>query len=296
MVNSMTGFSAHSAAGAGHSWAWDLRAVNGKGLDLRLRLPDWVDGLEPQARKVLSGTLARGSVTLSLRVTVDQADSDLRLNKDALARALTGLAQVNAAATERGVSLAAPSAVDILNLRGVQEAGAAPENLTALRKALLADLDVLVERFQAMRASEGAALQALVVGQLQTISGLIDQARSTADATQDGIADKLRLAVDRLLNTTDALDAGRLEQEVALIAVKADITEELDRLTAHVSAAQDLLTQSGGIGRKLDFLCQEFNREANTLCSKSQSVALTRIGLDLKTVIDQMREQVQNIE
>ncbi|MEL6522797.1 MAG: YicC/YloC family endoribonuclease [Pseudomonadota bacterium] len=296
MVNSMTGFSARSAQAEGYSWSWELRSVNGKGLDLRLRLPDWIEGLEPLVRRALSAAIGRGNISLSLRIAADESATIPKLNTEALDRVLAGLAQIQATATAQGLVLAPPSPVDILNQRSVQEMGTDPANTADLRGTLVKDLAQLIEQFQQMRANEGQALQGLVRGHLATITELIADARTSAEATQSGLKDKVRQSVERLLEASDGLEAGRLEQELALIAVKSDVTEELDRLNAHVEASGALLENTDSIGRKLDFLCQEFNREANTLCSKSQSVELTRIGLDLKTVIDQMREQVQNIE
>jgi uncharacterized protein (TIGR00255 family) len=195
-----------------------------------------------------------------------------------------------------GVTLGQASAADVLAVRGVVEQGAAEVDMTALRSAILADLPALLSDFNAMRAAEGAALAGILSAQIGRIADLVTQAKSAALARQDDAALALRDAVARILTQTDAADPARLAQELALLAVKTDITEEIDRLTAHLEAARALLADSGPIGRKFDFLVQEFLREANTLCAKAQSIALTRIGLDLKIVIDQMREQVQNVE
>jgi uncharacterized protein (TIGR00255 family) len=295
---SMTGFAARRGAGAGYAWAWDLRAVNGKGFDLRLRLPEWIDGLELAVRAELQKRVTRGNVTLTLKVAQDDGrdTAAFQLNPVTLAAALSALGAVEAAAMAAGVTLRQPTAADVLTLRGVLDAPAQEMDTTPLRQALLADLPALLADFTAMRVAEGAALASILTAQVGQIASLTDAARAETATRAETQAQTLRDSVARLLAVTDAPDPARLAQELALIAVKTDVTEELDRLTAHVAAARTMLADTAPIGRKLDFLMQEFMREANTLCSKAQSLGLTRIGLDLKTVIDQMREQVQNVE
>ena len=295
---SMTGFAARRGSSAGYSWTWDLRSVNGKGLDLRLRVPDWIDGLELALRADLQKEILRGNVNLTLKVTQDEGrdDTAFRLNDRMLGAALEALSQVEMAAMTAGLTLRQPTAADVLTLRGVIDAGAQETDPAPLRLALLADVPALVADFTAMRATEGAALAAVLTAQLDRIGGLTAEAATEVAARSARQADTLRDAVARVLAVTETVDPARLAQELALLAVKTDVTEELDRLAAHVAAARGHLAETGSIGRKLDFLMQEFMREANTLCAKAQSLALTRIGLDLKTVIDQMREQVQNVE
>ncbi len=299
MTLSMTGFAAAKGQGLGHGWAWDLRAVNGKGLDLRLRVPDWIDGLEVAVRADLGKAVARGNVSLSLRVN-REAGSDSsdgpRVNAATLSAVLRALAQVEQAAMTAGVTLAQATAADVLAVRGVLDATQQDEDTAPLRALILADLPGLIAAFNTMRAAEGAALQAVIAAQLDRIETLTAQAKFEAEARRDASGALLREALAKVMANADGVDETRLAQELALIAVKNDVTEELDRLTAHVAAARDLLAESGPVGRKFDFLMQEFMREANTLCSKAQALTLTRIGLDLKTVIDQMREQVQNVE
>jgi uncharacterized protein (TIGR00255 family) len=295
---SMTGFAARRGAALGYAWAWDLRSVNGKGLDLRLRLPDWVEGLETAVRAELQKALTRGNVSLTLKLAQDGGAeaAAFRLNPQQLAAALAALARVEAAAVAAGVALRQPSTAEVLTLRGVLDQTQTDQDSAPLRDALLADLPALIAEYAAMRAGEGAALARVLTGQLDRIAALTAEAQqdlATRAATQ---AEALRDALTRVMAATDAVDEARLAQELALLAVKTDVTEELDRLTAHVAAARALVADPAPVGRKLDFLMQEFMREANTLCSKAQSLGLTRIGLDLKTVIDQMREQVQNVE
>lgn len=298
MTISMTGFASRKGQGAGHGWTWDLRSVNGKGLDLRLRVPDWIDGLELALRAELAKALGRGNVSLSLKVVrEDEGGAEgLQINPVALGAVLQALAAVEDAAMLAGVTLGQPTAADVLATKGVLELGSAEVDTAALRAAILADLPALLAEFNAMRAAEGAALALVIGAQLDRVAGLVTDARAAVAARAEDAASALRAGVARILGAVDAVDEGRLAQELALLAVKSDVTEEIDRLTAHVDAARALLAEPGPVGRKFDFLVQEFLREANTLCSKAQSLALTRIGLDLKTVIDQMREQVQNLE
>jgi uncharacterized protein (TIGR00255 family) len=297
MIVSMTGFAARRGQGAGAAWHWEVRSVNGKGLDLRLRLPEWIDGLEPLLRAELSRRVQRGNVSLTLKLTREAGAEPLRINRAVLASVLSGLAEVTEAAAMRGLVLDAPSAAEVLGLRGVLDQGVAEEDDTEpLRSALMADLPPLLEAFSTARAAEGAALAAVLGAQIDLIAALTADAATEAALRREAMGQTLRDSLARVLANTAGLDETRLAQELALIAVKADVTEELDRLTAHIAAARALLADPGPVGRRFDFLTQEFNREANTLCSKAQSIALTRIGLDLKTVIDQMREQVQNVE
>ncbi len=297
-IRSMTGFAVRRGQGAdGSAWAWEMRAVNGRGFDLRLRLPEGIDGLEAGARKLVGAAVTRGSVTLSLRLERATGAAVARVDPQALSAALAALQQVRRGAEAEGLVLAPPAATDILALRGVLDtSGAVAPDMAALGADLLADLPALIGEFDAMRCQEGAALAAILTAQIDRIAALTVAAGAALGPRRAHLAEALREGLARLSETAPAADPARLEQELALLYVKSDVTEELDRLRAHVQAARGHLAQGGPVGRKLDFLTQEFNREANTLCSKAQSAELTRIGLDLKAVIDQMREQVQNVE
>ncbi|WP_204114249.1 YicC/YloC family endoribonuclease [Shimia biformata] len=292
----MTGFATQKGALGPHSWTWDMRAVNSKGLDLRLRVPDWIEGLEPAIRAELGKRLGRGSVSLGLRVQRDEAEGALTLNAAQLSRVLDAIAETEAEAAKRDISLSTSKASDIIALRGVLDAPSDDQDTAALKAAMLAELPEVIDAFLAMRRTEGAALAAVLTEQLDRIAALTEDAAAMLEDRQTEMAANLKKNLARVLDNTDGMDEARLAQELALIAVKSDVTEEIDRLRAHVGAARDLLTQGSPVGRKLDFLMQEFNREANTLCSKAQNSDLTAIGLDLKVVIDQMREQVQNVE
>ena len=296
MLYSMTGFASGKGAQDGHGWMWELRSVNGKGLDLRLRVPDWVDGLETALRARLSQALGRGNVTLSLKLQAEDQAGTLALNAAQAEAVLRAMAAVEARALEMGLSLAPATAADVLIQRGVMEQGLDPADTGALTKNLLADFETVLASFLEMRANEGRALAALLAAHLNEIARLTDAADAAAEARRGEMADAFRAALARIMDNSDGADEARLAQELAMLAVKADVTEEIGRLRAHVAAARELLAAGSPIGRKLDFLSQEFNREANTLCSKAQNTGLTAIGLELKAVIDQLREQVQNVE
>jgi uncharacterized protein (TIGR00255 family) len=292
----MTGFAAAKGESGGWNWAWDIRSVNARGLDIRMRLPDWIEGLEPALRPMIQKALARGNVSLSLKVQTEGSDVGGTLNATALSQALSMLAEVEHEAQSRGISLTPATPADLLNLRGVIDTASSDQDTGPLRDALVAELPGLLQAFNAMRAAEGAMLEKVLRDQVDQIETLTEAATKEAVNRREEMAASFRANLARILENADGADPDRVAQELAVIAVKTDITEELDRLRAHVKAARDLLATKEPVGRKLDFLTQEFNREANTLCSKAQSAELTRIGLDLKHVIDQMREQVQNVE
>jgi uncharacterized protein (TIGR00255 family) len=296
MIKSMTGFASASGGEGPFKWGWEVRSVNGRGLDLRLRVPDWVDGLETGLRKKLGETAARGNVTCNLHLTREGGAGALEVNEAQLRVVLEALQKIEARAMDEGVSLAPSKATDIVTMRGVLEQATFEDDAAALCAVLLADADRILADFDAMRTNEGAVLEKVLSAQLNEVADLTEQAAALAARRKDEMTQTLRTNLARVMDNLDGADADRIAQELAMIAVKADITEEIDRLGAHVTAARDLLATGGPVGRKLDFLMQEFNREANTLCSKAQMKELTTVGLALKAVIDQMREQVQNVE
>ena len=296
-IRSMTGFASGQGRLGVHSWSWEMRSVNAKGLDLRLRVPDWLDGLEVHLCKVMGNTLARGNVSLGLRISRgEEAAGTLTLNKPLLASVLTALAEAEALAQSAGVDLSVTSGADLLSIRGVLETTAIEDDPAPLVAELKKEFESLVSEFVQMRETEGAALEQVLRNQLAEVSRLTQFAADSAEARKPLVAAALKANLAKVLENADGADANRVAQELAMLAVKSDVTEEIDRLAAHVAAAEDLLATGGAVGRKFDFLMQEFNREANTLCSKALNSDLTSVGLELKAVIDQMREQVQNIE
>ncbi len=293
----MTGFASGQGEGLGFRWSWDIRSVNGRGLELRFRLPDWIDGLEAKLREILGAQVKRGNVTVSLRLnSLGHQDGNVRLNEEQMQGILEAMLKIEDQASAMGLSLAPANAAQIVGQKGVLEVEQSTPDTDTLRAQLIAEFQDLTKDFVQSRQGEGAALTDIITGQIAQIADLTGQAADLAEARKDEQADKLKTQLARVVQNVDEVDPARIAQELALIAVKSDVTEEIDRLQAHIATAGDLMGQDGAIGRKLDFLMQEFNREANTLCSKSGSPALTTVGLELKTVIDQMREQVQNLE
>jgi len=297
MVNSMTGFASVKGRTGDMSWGWELRSVNARGLDIRVRTPERVEGLEPMIRAEIARRVSRGSLTLTLRLQREGGDGAERLDRAQLDTVLAALAEVEAAAGRAGLALRAASPAEILALRGVMGAASEdPAEDAVLVAALRPSLSELLDSFAEMRAAEGRELARLLAQRLEDLRRLVTAARETAELRSAEMAQNFSAALARILDNAEGADPDRVAQELAVLAVKADVSEELDRLDAHVTAAEKLLAAEGAVGRKLDFLMQEFNREANTLCSKSGHSALTAVGLDLKAVIDQMREQVQNVE
>ena len=296
MANSMTGFATLGGEDLGWTWVWEIRSVNARGFDLRLRLPDWLDGLDQKVRGAIGKAVARGSVSISLRLSKAESGPAEAVDPDALAQVVGQLTKVTEAAEQAGLSLAATSAAEILSLRGVLKSDAKHEDPGALVQAVTKDLHVVLAAFNDMRQGEGRALLDVLSKQLDHIEELTKAAADVAHARKAEWDARLKENLARVIDLAEGADPDRVAQELAMMVVKSDVTEELDRLSAHVEAARKLLTSNAPIGRKLDFLSQEFNREANTICSKAQSTDLTQIGLDLKAVIDQMREQVQNVE
>ena len=290
----MTGFARAQGGDDRVSWTWELRSVNSRGLDQRYRLPGGWEALEPELRLLAGETLSRGSLQANLTVKAARAPAKLTVNRAVLD-------QLVALAKELETELpAAPARLDgLLGLRGVLEEIEEEESeelQTLRRKAVRDGFAEALDALAAMRGQEGARLQTLVESHLERIVELEAAARATAASQPAAIKARLQALLAELLGAEPALPEERLAQEAALLVGKADVREELDRLAAHIAASRDLLQEGGAVGRRLDFLCQEFNREANTLCSKSADVELTRIGLELKGAIEQLREQIQNLE
>lgn len=291
-VQSMTGFARADGQAAGAPLAWELRSVNGKGLEVRLRLPPGLDRLEATVRQDIQKRFARGNIQATLTLSRPPSAAAPAVNEALLA---------DLAALSRRIAEAhglAPASVDgLLSLRGVMdqpETELNEDDRAALDAAILSTLDQALTALTAARLAEGAALAPVLLGHVDTIERLTGEAE--ADPARDPATIRARLAEQVRLLAGAGLDEARLHAEAAFLATKADIREELDRLRAHVDAARTLIAAGGPAGRKLDFLSQEFIRESNTLCSKSNAASITTIGLALKAVVDQFREQVQNLE
>jgi uncharacterized protein (TIGR00255 family) len=291
----MTGFGRGQGVLEAHAWVWEVRSVNARGLDVRCRLPSGFEGLEPPIRQRLGARLKRGNVSTALTLLQGGGGGQIQINADVLEQILT----VVAALQQRLPQSPPPTIEGILALRGVvetQDAIPSGEARAGLDAAVLASLEPVIEALVQQRRSEGGRLATVLGQHLDRIEELCRRAAALAAAQPAAIQARLEEQLSVLLAGQPALTADRLAQEVALLATRADVREELDRLRAHHQQAAALLAGTTPVGRQLDFLCQEFNREANTLCSKSADIELTRVGLELKGVIDQLREQVQNIE
>jgi uncharacterized protein (TIGR00255 family) len=295
LTASMTGFARAQGEAGAVSWVWELRSVNGKGFDCKLRLPGGLDGLEVPLRELAGKVLKRGNVTGTLTVKREAAagmtaDPVALERMKALAMALAD--SIPGAPPPRAELLLALPGV----MRSVNSLEDSPEDQAELAAAVKGGFEAALAGLVAARAAEGARLAEIAAGLLEEIAALREAAAAEA-ALQPGLhMARLQAQLAEILGGITGLPEERIAQEIALLTTKSDVREELDRLCAHIAAARALLAQGVGIGRKLDFLMQEFNREANTLCSKSASLALTSIGLSLKAAIEQLREQVQNIE
>jgi uncharacterized protein (TIGR00255 family) len=293
-LSSMTGFARADGAHGSYRWTWELKSVNGKGLEIRLRLPPGWDAVEVPVRARAAEALSRGTVYATLSTSREGAAPVVRVNEPVLAAVLSAIRDV------AGRIDAEPASVDgILGFKGVIEVideVESEDERRAAEAAFVAGFARAAGGLAEMRRHEGAALGAVLIQRLDEIAVLTARAEAAPGRKAEAIRERLREQIASLLDASDRFDADRLHQEAILIAAKVDVREELDRLVAHVAQGRRLLSEGGAVGRRLDFLAQELNREANTLCSKSNDVELTNIGLELKSVVEQFREQVQNLE
>jgi uncharacterized protein (TIGR00255 family) len=294
----MTGYARAQGADGRRRWVWEARSVNGRNLEIRCRVPPGFDRLENPARTAVAAKLKRGNVSLTLTIASEHQQKPLRINRTLLGELGTLVAEVR-----KSTGATAPTADGLLRVRGVIEeedqGEEGEEALAVLDKALAATLEETLKALVAARATEGASLDKVLGGHVGEIEGLCRRAAERAQTQIATIRTRFAGQLAELLERAPALSEERFAQEVALLVGKADVREELDRLAAHIVQARGLLAEAkpdNPVGRKFDFLCQEFNREANTLCSKSADIELTRIGIDLKGAIERMREQVQNVE
>jgi uncharacterized protein (TIGR00255 family) len=293
-IASMTGFAREAGVTGPYQWAWEIKTVNGRGLEVRVRVPSGLDAIGEEARSQILKALTRGQGQLNLSLTKASSAPKLRVNEDVLQSLLVAVGNLTLPANVQPASLDG-----LLSVRGVVELdddAFDPAQDETLVQALKAGIGPLIDALKTARRTEGRALAAVLRQHLDTIARLVDEADAAPARKPEAIRARLEAQIEELLVGKAALEPARLHQEAVLIAARADIREELDRLRAHVDAARGLLEDGGAVGRRLDFLSQEFGREANTLCAKANDVSLSRIGLDLKVVIEQFREQVQNVE
>ena len=293
-VQSMTGFARSETVWDGARFVWEIRSVNGKGLDIRLRLPSGFENLEPAVRKAISDRFTRGNLQITLQAGEGAAAVEAVVNEDALEAVL---ALVDRLADR--IDAQKPTLDGILNIRGIlelREPELDPAQRAERDAAILSGLSEAAEALAAMRKREGAELVRVLSGQIDRIADLAEAVENSPARSPDAIRTRLAEQVSALLEAHQGLDMDRIHMEAAILATKADLREEIDRLKTHVGAVRELLAEGGPVGRRLDFLAQEFNRETNTICSKSNAAPVTAIGLDLKVLIDQFREQIQNLE
>jgi uncharacterized protein (TIGR00255 family) len=294
----MTGYARAQGTDDRRRWVWEARSVNGRNLEIRCRVPQGFDRLENPSRTAVGNRLKRGNVSLTLTLTSEQTGKPLRINRGLLAELALLVEEVR-----KGTGAAAPTADGLLRVRGVieeeSETAETEEAIAALDRAISQTLDEALRALVAARAAEGKALNTVIDRHVVEIEGLCGRAAERATAQIGTLRARFESQLGELLERAPPLSEERFAQEVALLVGKADVREELDRLSAHIAQARTLLAEARAdnpVGRKFDFLCQEFNREANTLCSKSADIELTRIGIDLKGAIERLREQVQNVE
>ena len=293
MLRSMTGISTLSGSSGPYDWSMELRGVNNKGLDIRARVPEWLVGLDQEVRKTISSVIKRGSIQFNLKISLSDGVNDRKIDLERLDNILSNVATISKVAEEKGLVISPISLTDISVQHGFIDFESSEEHKVSVTKAIISHLPRLIEDFQKVRSAEGKTLQKVLQ------SGVIKMERHLT-ACSAAIAKRpleFKVSFEKAIqNLKQEIQPDRLAQELAILAVKSDVTEEIDRLKAHIDAANTLLKSHNPVGRKFDFLMQEFNRETNTLCAKSNSKELTAIGIEMKVTIDQMREQVQNVE
>jgi len=297
MVNSMTGFASLEWISEDVNYSLELKSVNGRGLDIRSRFPEGFDALEAQFKSNLAGVLNRGNISLNLRKDSKKTDESFQINRNFLKSVLISQEVIQKEAENRGISLAASKASDYLKIKGVLEYVNLEELVfEKVTESLLTNFNKVLANFLESRALEGAELKNILLKNIELISGLLKKIDKILIKRQVHLGVRFKNNLSKIIENVDQIDKDRVAQELALLTVKSDVSEEVDRLHSHVKSAKNLINSGLPSGRKLDFLLQEFNRETNTLCSKANNIGLTEIGLDLKVVIDQLREQVQNVE
>ena len=293
-LSSMTGFGRAEGHYKHYSWVWEIRSVNGKGLDVRMRIPPGLDAFDQFIKTTIKKEITRGSINVLLQLSKEETDTDVKVNEAALDK-LIGVAKK--ASVDHDLPM--PSLDSLLSIRDVVEIILTEDNENQiserndiLKKSFIEALSEL----KSSRQEEGLATRKMLSDVIDQVEDLLNQAEEIVNNQPSLLKEKYEEKVNALFDNKQDIDKDRLAQEIVLLATKADTKEETDRLRAHIASARTMLDAKGTIGRKMDFLTQEFNREANTLCSKSSDIALTNIGLSLKTAIDQIREQVQNVE
>ena len=298
VINSMTGYASDTILVGDFSLDAEIKSVNSKSFDLKIYLPEYMTFMENDIRQLVSKQIARGSIVLKIKAKQnDEASSNFTLNNEVLNKAIDEIKTIEQKCDEKNIQFSPLTVLDFFSVKGVWEENKISQTDTVELKSVMLDkLPELIKKFIETRKIEGQGLQAILVEKLSSIMELIKEIDKILPDRSRHLKKNFKTALDKIINEQNQVDENRLEQEIALLVIKQDIQEELDRLKVHIVSMQDLVNSSNVVGKKLDFLSQELNREVNTICSKSQYSDLTKLGIEMKTLVDQFREQVQNVE
>ena len=298
VINSMTGYASDTILVGNFSLDAEIKSVNSKSFDLKIYLPEYMTFMENDIRQLVSKQIARGSIVLKIKAKQnDEASSNFTLNNEVLNKAIDEIKTIEQKCDEKNIQFSPLTVLDFFSVKGVWEENKISQTETLELKSVMLDkLPELIKKFMETRRIEGQGLQAILVEKLSSIMEFIEEIDKILPDRSRHLKKNFKTALDKIINEQNQVDENRLEQEIALLVIKQDIQEELDRLKVHIVSMQDLVNSSKVVGKKLDFLSQELNREVNTICSKSQYSDLTRLGIEMKTLVDQFREQVQNVE
>ena len=294
----MTGYASDTILVGNFSLDAEIKSVNSKSFDLKIYLPEYMTFMENDIRQLVSKQIARGSIVLKIKAKQnDEASSNFNLNNEVLNKAIDEIKTIEQKCDEKNIQFSPLTVLDFFSVKGVWEENKISQTDTVELKSVMLDkLPELIKKFIETRRIEGQGLQAILVEKLSSIMEFIKEIDKVLPDRSRHLKKNFKTALDKIINEQNQVDENRLEQEIALLVIKQDIQEELDRLKVHIVSMQDLVNSSNVVGKKLDFLSQELNREVNTICSKSQYSDLTKLGIEMKTLVDQFREQVQNVE
>ena len=294
----MTGYASDTILVGDFSLGAEIKSVNSKSFDLKIYLPEYMTFMENDIRQLVSKQIARGSIVLKIKAKQnDEASSNFTLNNEVLNKAIDEIKTIEQKCDEKNIQFSPLTVLDFFSVKGVWEENKISQTDTVELKSVMLDrLSELIKKFIETRRIEGQGLQAILVEKLSSIMEFIKEIDKVLPDRSRHLKKNFKTALDKIINEQNQVDENRLEQEIALLVIKQDIQEELDRLKVHIVSMQDLENSSKVVGKKLDFLSQELNREVNTICSKSQYSDLTKLGIEMKTLVDQFREQVQNVE
>jgi len=298
VINSMTGYASDTILVGDFSLDAEIKSVNSKSFDLKIYLPEYMTFMENDIRQLVSKQISRGSIVLKIKAKhTDEASSNFTLNNEVLNTAIDEIKTIEQKCDEKNIQFSPLTVLDFFSVKGVWEENKISQTDTVELKSVMLDkLPELIKKFIETRRIEGQGLQAILVEKLSSIMEFIKEIDKVLPDRSRHLKKNFKTALDKIINEQNQVDENRLEQEIALLVIKQDIQEELDRLKVHIVSMQDLVNSSNVVGKKLDFLSQELNREVNTICSKSQYSDLTKLGIEMKTLVDQFREQVQNVE